>query len=247
MAQTANSRSIPPISPGLLENDSFLTELVYPQKEINYYWSDCWEPSFYVDLARAGFISVAMDHDQLGSILMPEMQNAYAVLDWKDLHISRKVKKILNRANSQSQDLYLDFASDPEDVLQAIDAQFGQESWLTPAYKELMRTLHRRPDCSCFTLHAVELRYKRKLLAGELGYSCGSVYTSLSGFSSREKKYHNMGKVQMVLLARFLEKRGYTFWNMGHPFMDYKTAMGAKILDREAFLKRWLKDVNNFR
>jgi len=45
----------------------------------------------------------------------------------------------------------------------------------------------------------------------------------------------------MTLLSQYLEKNQYSFWNMGHPYMQYKIDLGAKILSREEFLIKWLK------
>ena len=37
-----------------------------------------------------------------------------------------------------------------------------------------------------------------------------------------------------------LEERGFAFWNMGHPKQAYKRALGARLVERSVFLKRWL-------
>ena len=50
----------------------------------------------------------------------------------------------------------------------------------------------------------------------------------------------------MTLLAQYLENNHFSFWNMGHPYMQYKLDLGASILDREVFLLKWLKEVNLF-
>lgn len=47
---------------------------------------------FYIELARAGFISTTYDTED-GLILLPELQYNYAILDFKNLHISKKSKK----------------------------------------------------------------------------------------------------------------------------------------------------------
>ena len=80
-----------------------------------------------------------------------------------------------------------------------------------------------------------------KLISGEVGYIISNTYTSLSGFSSKEKKYSNYGTLQLVLLAKYLEKNSFEFWNLGHPHMEYKQKLGCKTLPRDKFLKRWNK------
>ena len=72
-----------------------------------------------------------------------------------------------------------------------------------------------------------------------VGYIIKKTYTSLSGFSSREKEYANYGTLQLVLLAQYLQRQGFEFWNLGHPHMPYKKRLGCKVYSREEFLKRW--------
>ncbi|MDC7222499.1 MAG: GNAT family N-acetyltransferase [Spirochaetales bacterium] len=237
-------RPLPYISPEILSRDGFLEETVYPDRDINYYWSDRWDPAFYIHLARAGFITVAMDHEQLGPLLIPEMQTDYAVLDWKKLHISRHIQKILNRGSLEDQGFSLHIGNDPRRVIKAIRNQFGEENWLSSRYGQMLTDLCFFP-CheSHFRLKVVELYEKGEAVAGEIGYTIGRSYTSLTGYSSRLKQHRNRGTLQLVLLARHLEKEGYAFWNLGHPYMNYKTALGAEILKREEFLRRWLKAV----
>jgi len=53
------------------------------------------------------------------------------------------------------------------------------------------------------------------VLAGELGFSVGRVYTSLSGWTeARTTAVH--GSAQLALLGRWLQQRGYAFWSLGH-------------------------------
>ena len=39
---------------------------------------------------------------------------------------------------------------------------------------------------------------------------------------------------------KYLEKNNFSFWNLGHPYMQYKFDLGATSFSREEFLKRWL-------
>jgi hypothetical protein len=43
----------------------------------------------------------------------------------------------------------------------------------------------------------------------------------------------------MILLAALVRDRGYAFWNMRHPELAYKKAIGARIVPRNALLERW--------
>ena len=104
--------------------------------------------------------------------------------------------------------------------------------------------MYKNPDNN-FSILSIELYDKnsKELIAGEIGYKINSTYTSLSGFSSKDENYKNWGKLQMVLLAFYLEKNNFSFWNLGHPYMQYKFDLGAKLYSREDFLKRWLTQI----
>merc|ERR1712048_1102249 len=75
-------------------------------------------------------------------------------------------------------------------------------------------------------------------LAGEIGFSIGRVYTSLSGWTE-ERTADGLGFAQLVLLGRWLQQRGYEFWSLGHcysPEMDYKRELGHRVYPRADFL-----------
>ena len=171
--------------------------------------------------------------------MLPEIQFEYAILDFKDLHISKKVKKLLNK-----NEYTLNIKKDPKELIHKIQ-NFHQESWLCDSYINTLLELSSNTYDN-FELLCIELNDKnsQELIAGEIGYKIGSVYTSLTGFSSKEKKYNNWGNLQLVLLAKYLEQSNYSFWNLGHPYMEYKLKLGAKTYKRLDFLELWLTDIN---
>lgn len=203
----------------------------------SYYWSDDWSEEFYISLSKAGFISTTYDTIN-GLVLLPELQYDYAVLNFEDLHISSKVKKLLNKDDYS---FCIDSRFD-----EVIDKFFKQHkyNWLKDEYVELVKKLHKNYDeKNNFKIISIELIDKNtsELISGEIGYIIGKTYTSLSGFSSKEKKYNNYGTLQLVLLAQYLKENNFKIWNFGHPHMEYKKRLGCKIYDRSDFLNIWNK------
>jgi len=82
-----------------------------------------------------------------------------------------------------------------------------------------------------------------KLAAGELGYSAGSVYTSLTGFTAED----SAGSVQLATLGRYLSNGLFDMWDLGMG-LEYKSRLGAKDMDRVQFVetihKLRIKDPN---
>ena len=224
------------LSKELFEDDFYFKEVICKNTKNNYYWSDEWSEEFYIKLAQLGFISTTYDTKD-GLVLLPELQLDYAVLDFKELHISKKVKKLLDSNR------YI-FTKNTQfhNVLESID-KLHKYNWLKGKYKDILMSLYAsNEDRDDFEIMSFEVLCSstKKLVAGEVGYKTGGIYTSLSGFSLRDKEYNNFGNLQMVLLAQYLEKNGYLFWNLGHPHMEYKKKLGAKVYSRDEFLKRFL-------
>jgi len=224
----------------MLNNKSYFIEHICSNMKNNYYWSDDWSKEFYIELAKAGFISTTYN-TKGGLVLLPELQYDYGVLDFEDLHISKKVKKLMNKDNYEfciNNRFY--------ETLEKFSLQH-KYNWLKEEYAELLKDIYVNNDeKDDFKLLSVELLSKdsNELIAGEVGYCIGKTYTSLSGFSSKEKKYTNYGTLQLVLLAKHLQNNDFEFWNLGHPHMEYKQKLGCKIYSRSEFLKRWHKAIN---
>lgn len=220
-----------------LKNEDIVFNHIYLDKNSNYYYSDDFSCEFYIYLASFGFISTtAVFEDTL--YLLPELQYEYAILDFEDLHISKKVKKLITQNNYIfSIDTHL------EDILKNLDT-YHNPNWLVEEYQELIKDLSLIKN-SKFQIRTFSIidKESNKVIAAEIGYTIGKTYTSLTGFALKEKKYNNYGKLQLVLLAQYLKKEDYDFWNLGHPYMQYKFDLGAKQYSREDFLSRWHKSI----
>ncbi|WP_416202241.1 hypothetical protein [Malaciobacter marinus] len=200
-------------------------------KKVNYYYSDDFSIDFYVKAAYEGFVSISFEQDNL-FVILPEMQFDYAVLFFDNLHISKKVEKLL-RKNDYEFKVHENF----EKIIDKINEYHG-DSWIVKEYKQTLLNLKNYKGNIDFELIACSIEDKttKKIVAGEIGYKVGAIYTSLSGFSSKERRFNNYGKLQLVLLANYLEKNGFNFWNLGHPYMKYKFDLGATLYKREDFL-----------
>jgi len=216
--------------------ENILFNYIYPNEKSNYYLSDDFSKDFYIKLAFYGFITTSFSLKNK-FYLLPEIQFEYSILDFANMHISKKVKKLLNK-----NEFKFCINENFELVLNNLDI-YHKNNWLKKEYKSLILSLinykHTNID---FEIMSIELydKYSNDLIAGEIGYRINSTYTSLTGFSSKEKKYNNWGNLQLVLLGKYLENNNYSFWNLGHPYMQYKFDLGAKTHSRKEFLERWL-------
>lgn len=111
---------------------------------------------------------------------------------------------------------------------------------MTKKYFETMKKASLDPKIN-FRVVSIELYDEdegiQRLIAGEIGYLIGRVYTSLSGFY----ELPDAGTVQLVCLGRWLELKGYAFWSLGHcysPCMDYKRQLGHRVYPRKDFLRK---------
>lgn len=199
----------------------------------NYYWSDDWSEEFYIFLAKMGFISITHE-TQNELLLLPELQYEYGVLDFKNLHISKHVQKLIKQKKYE-----LRFNTKLYEVIANISMQHSS-NWFKGKYVELIKKLYAKQHDN-FQIISVELfsKAENKLIAGEVGYIIGKVYSSLTGFSLRDREYNNCGTLQLVLLAQYLQMHGFSFWNLGHPHLEYKSKLGSITYSRKDFLKRW--------
>ena len=201
--------------------------------EENYYWSDDYSAQFYIEAAKCGFITTSM-YDNERFVLLPEIQFEYAILHFDDIIIPSKVKKLIKENNH-----IFDISQDLQKVFEKIN-DYHPNSWFTQEYLDILNNIKLNINLSDdFNLFATEIYDKndKKLISGEIGYQIGSIYTSLTGFTTKSKKYNNWGKLQLVLLNEYLKSNKFKLWNLGHPQLQYKKDLGAKIYNRNEFLK----------
>lgn len=173
-------------------------------------------------------------------VLLPKLHRKRCVLRRiAGLHVDRGAKKRSRRYNLTVN------ASYPDVVLGCIE-QHG-ESWLWPPMRDALQALWHSGcaddmiDASAANasskplpvrLKSIELWTEdKRLVAGELGYTCGSLYTSLTGFYNEP----GTGTVQMLALAGLLVRHRFQCWDLGMG-MGYKERLGAQDIDRGEFI-----------
>jgi len=212
----------------------FSLSLIYDDSETNYYWSKDFSASYYIAQAKAGFIAI-MDTVCDEQVLLPEIGFSYSILDFENLHISKKVAKLI-----KNKQLTITIDDNLEEIREYI-AKTHKRCWVEKRYISILRETQNIKD-SNFRVITVYIEYNGEIVAGEIGYIIGKTYTSLSGFSNKE--YNSFGIAQMVLLGKKLQKAGFDFWNLGQPYMAYKNQLGAKDYDRIDFLERWYQSID---
>jgi len=217
-----------------LINPSYLEEVIYSDIDNNYYWSDDYSAEYYIAQAKAGFITVTEVYNGQ-ELLLPEIQFECALLDLDQLHCSKKVVQLISKENLQ-----LTIDSNIEEIAGYI-SETHKNSWLTKHYASILRSTEGLDKN--FKVMTAYVEHHGEVIAGEIGYMIGRTYTSLSGFSKKNKEYNNYGTAQLVLLGKYLKENGFNLWSLGHD-IPYKKALGAEICDRECFLERWFTTHN---
>lgn len=211
-----------------------------------------WDPVFNARLAYEGFFTITTSRHGATEPL-PELQPFYGVLTWPNFEASKHVRKALARVGHSGRRFRLVDCSEPRPSWKRLDAYHCQKygcNWLTERYFDMI--LSGSKDASVnFTTHCIELFEEgaSEPLAGEIGFSIGRVYTSLSGWTG-ERSSDSLGTTQLVLLGRWLQQSGYVFWSLGHcysPEMDYKRELGHRVYPRADFLSLLHKHRGCFR
>ncbi|OWZ19406.1 hypothetical protein PHMEG_0006366 [Phytophthora megakarya] len=186
-----------------------------------------------------GFLPIASDF-QGQCFLLPKLHRQRCVLLIQP-HAPEHVPKIVRkRAKKFKFVLNRDFDA----VVEGCHEKHGIP-WLYPPIVESFKTLFQAGDDGVELYPGIKVRFftvelydvaTDTIVAGELGYTVGSVYTSLTGFS----RANGAGTVQLHALSKFLYLAGFKVWDLGMS-MDYKMSLGAKDLDRDDFLEHLYK------
>jgi len=224
----------------------------------DFFWSLEFSPRFYADLFYNGFLPIAYRLEpfptadlreallralpslakhvaRAGSkglcILMPKLHKKRCLVkDWKSIHIGKNFRK-------RSKKYTISFDTELDKVMDGCVKQHG-ENWLYPPVRETFRSIHKNPVKTVgkaklpIRIHSVELWDGEDLVAGELGYSLGRVYTSLTGYYVKD----STGTIQMLAMAGILKESGFELWDLGMS-LPYKAKLGSKTYPRGDFVE----------
>lgn len=183
-----------------------------------------FEPRLIAEICYHGYMPMGetiMDQP----CLLIKSHEYRCLLDLPHLHVSRKLKRY-------ARDLTFQINRNFTACLNRI-TENHVHSWLIEPLRAAFTYLHHHP-ISGVAFHSIEIYNGEHLVAGEIGYTTGAIYSSLSGFHSQ----NGAGSVQLALLGRVLAESQFACWDLGME-IPYKIALGADVIGREAFLSQW--------
>lgn len=195
-------------------------------------WSLHFDPAFLVRVFYSGFLPICTELGAPGDpvyCLLPKLHFQRCVVVLENFVISsktrRKAKKYVIRLSKNFQD-----------VLDACSRQHRDRNWLYPPFAHGLADLATGAavlpaNCPVRVVSVELVDENDTLVAGEIGFTCGSVYTSMTGFYSRS----GCGSIQLAALGALLKQQGFSTWDLGMD-MQYKRDMGAVLLGRSEWI-----------
>jgi Leu/Phe-tRNA-protein transferase len=220
---------------------------VYLRRYVRPYHTDfCYTPHFHptvlAQLMIEGFLPIACP-----DFCLPKLHRRRCVVSplQTDLHVCRSIRKKCKRFN-----LSINTAFDR--VVEQCRVQHDPHCWLYPKLVASFREIYQMTAVGSFftakarsndksneiidcpvRLYSIEVwNGSGDLVAGELGYTVGLIYTSLTGFSKQD----SAGSVQLAALGSILIQSGFTVWDLGME-MNYKGGLGATLMPRDEFVR----------
>lgn len=203
------------------------------------------------DENTAAIIAIAIWHgylpmagDIMGtSMLLPKIHWRRCILSPKDVHAGRKVRR-------KAKGFHLTINAAWSEVVRATQqvtfTNCKGDCWLSDqladAYQAVARA-SREWRRGGVRFHSIELWHTEsgKLVAGEIGYTCGKIYSSCTGFALKDE-YSGAGSVQLAALGSWLSKSGFEVWDLGME-LAYKLELGGRSVPRA----EWARTVRSLR
>ncbi|KAJ3325876.1 hypothetical protein HDV06_002261 [Boothiomyces sp. JEL0866] len=182
------------------------------------------DTAFMVELMYEGYLPIYQGY------LVPKLHSQRCCMVPNN-HIPKKVYRHRKKYK-------LTMNTDFYGVVEGVDEQHN--SWFRKdVYEGLLGFPH-----DYFKFYSIELWNGEELVAGDLGYTIGSIYTSMTGFY----RENGAGTVLLTAIKLMLFKNQFSLWDLGMG-MKYKLDMGAKMYGRSSFLemlRKGRKDVKSF-
>lgn len=209
----------------------------------DFYVAKSFDPRLVAQLVCEGFLPIAGS----SRFLLPKLHLERCVLQLRphsNLHISKSTRK-------KSKRFLLSINEAFDDVVKGCHAQHGI-NWLFPPIVNAFRALQKETvdhgGCQAqlvendsfqpsgtipVRFYSVEIwnAATGELAGGELGYSVGGIYSSLTGFTNQDAA----GSVQLAALGKLLLQCGFIEWDLGME-MEYKKQLGAGLMARSVFV-----------
>eukprot|EP00658_Telonema_sp_P-2_P043991 TRINITY_DN3186_c0_g1_i2.p1 TRINITY_DN3186_c0_g1~~TRINITY_DN3186_c0_g1_i2.p1 ORF type:complete len:327 (+),score=111.88 TRINITY_DN3186_c0_g1_i2:156-1136(+) len=159
-------------------------------------WEQVWEHHLFARLAFEGFFVITTDRDpgrgnKLGQPQpLPELQPFYSVLDWDKFGEAKHVRKVLRKlrkhlAGEGSPRYVLSNNNTGDAIFEALNQYHIDKSgtnWMTRKYYDTMKAADQDGSIN-FKMHCIGMHQlgdksgDQRLIAGEIGFSVGMVYT----------------------------------------------------------------------
>lgn len=148
-----------------------------------------------------------------------------AILELEDLHISRSLRRVLNRKQFE---VRFDTAFDEVVEACAAPGPGRTSTWITPGIKRGYSALHNQGHA-----HSVEVYQDHQLVGGMYGVSIGALFAGESMFS----RMTNGSKIALVHLVEHLRSRNITLFDIQQT-TPHMQSMGASEISRTVYLRR---------
>lgn len=193
------------------------------------------------DEHTAGLIALLIWHGFLpmggNGMLLPKIHKERCVLPPSEVHIGRKVRR---RAKGFRLTVDTAWPLVVDSIQRHTFTSHKGDCWLSDQLARCYESVNQLDPAVSrgAAFHSVELWHEASghLVAGEIGYTCGAIYSSCTGFTLKDE-YTGAGSVQMAALARWLERSGFQLWDLGME-LDYKIELGGRMIPREEWAKR---------
>ena len=221
-----------------LEEDPDRVADILIEEDLNEFcWSLYFDPNFLIRLFYSGFLPICSDLGPPGDpvyCLLPKLHLERSVIDMSKFQISeKKMKKFKGYLLSSDKNF--------SRVLDSCLNHHRDHCWLYPPLRNSLQFINSHPHKGLSVqVHSIELSdpIDGRIVAGEIGYTVGTIYTSMTGFHSES----GAGSAQLAALGLWLKLKGFDLWDLGMD-LAYKRELGAELLSRV----EWISKVRTLR